>query len=596
MCGFYGYIKSDRVTEPKSDVLKHRGPDEFGVHQDDFVLLAHNRLSIIDLNDGQQPLLSENRRYSIVYNGEIYNYKDLRSELQKSGYSFKTNSDTEVILAGHIHWKEKILDRLRGMFSFAIYDKEQREFFCARDPFGIKPFFYLFTDNDFIFSSELTPIKEAYKKLSVNSVSISNYFLLGYIPAPRTAFDNVFKLEPGHCLKVSFRNDVFIKKTKRYYSPGLISNSFSDENEVIKTTRDVLKSSIAAHLTSDVPVGALLSGGIDSSLIVKLMTELVGTGVPTFSIGFEHEESNELPYSELVSEKYATSHHTEIVKAEAIDLLPKLVQHYGEPFGDSSAIPSFYLTQLVSKDMKVVLSGDGGDEMFAGYGSYDYWYKQTELRKVKTVKQALYQLAHSLLPERFPFDGTINKSAEDWIRLWEIMKKEDVIELIPGTSPSVNPDYQKYFEQLPAPYNLMLMDIDHYLSGDILTKMDIAAMMNSVEVRTPFIDKAVFDHAFSIPANFYNSKKGIRSKFMLKEILREDFDYDFLNRKKQGFSIPINQWLLNDPLWVDKIGSLKNDTNNSIYDHLDINKVRSLDKPSELWLLLIFEEWLKQNV
>lgn len=595
MCGFYGYIKSERVSEPKSDVLKHRGPDEFGVHQDEFVLLAHNRLSIIDLNDGQQPLLSDNGRYSIVYNGEIYNFKDLRSDLQKTGYSFKTNSDTEVILVGYIHWKEKILDRLRGMFSFAIYDKEQKEFFCARDPIGIKPFIYLFTEKDFVFSSEITPIKQAYKKLSVNKTSISNYFLLGYIPAPLTAFDNVFKLEPGHYLKVFFRNETFTRRTQRYYSPSLISNGFSDETEVIKKTKDVLKSSVAAHLTSDVPVGALLSGGIDSSLIVKLMTELVGTGVLTFSIGFEHEESNELPYSNLVSEKYATSHHTEIVKAEAINLLPKLVEHYGEPFGDSSAIPSYYLTQLVAKDMKVVLSGDGGDEMFAGYGSYDYWYRQTELRKVKTVKQAIYQLAHSLLTKRFPFDGTIKKSAEDWIRLWEIMKKEDVIDLIPGTNPLVKPDYQKYFEQLPAPYNLMLMDIDHYLPGDILTKMDIASMMNSVEVRTPFIDKVVLDHAFSIPTKYYKSQKGIRSKFILKEILREDFDSNFLNRKKQGFSIPLQQWFLNDPLWTDKIGAIKNDANNSIYDHLDVNKVRDINRPSELWLLLIFEEWLKQN-
>jgi asparagine synthase (glutamine-hydrolysing) len=606
MCGIAGYIAlhtmaNEAVIEQMTGSISHRGPDGFGHKFFDNVSIGHRRLSIIDLAAGHQPMSNYTQDIWITYNGELYNYCDLKKELLALGCNFKTQSDTEVIIYAYEKWGEACLERFRGMFAFAIVNLNKKTIFLARDHFGIKPLYIYQSANIVAFGSEL----QQFKKLphfdnTLDLKAIDQYLWLQYIPAPLTAFKAIKKVKAAHYLTIDFSGKV--SEQKKYWDIDYSKKQIKTKAEWLEATDAVIKDSVRSHLISDVPFGAFLSGGIDSSLIVGHMSELLNQKVQTFSIGFEEEDFSELKYAQQVATKFNTNHHTAIIKPDAMAILPKLVKHYGEPFGDSSCIPTYYVSELARKHVTMVLSGDGGDECFAGYNSHLNWLKYMPLHYKVGLKKMLYPIQEKLFPSLYPKKNTL----ENWIsctqhldvnwrsKLWKD-QYQNAISVIPE-------EFEQLFDQtkqFSLANKVQYMDLKTYMTCDILTKVDIASMMHSLEVRTPFIDKDVWELASSIPEEF-NINKGSgewQGKLLLKEVLQKNFPMDFIHRKKQGFSIPLAKWFSGNgqlnQLLQDKVLT----TNSNLSTYFDSKAVSALvadNNTSGLWSLLFLEEWLEQ--
>lgn len=606
MCGIAGFInlkgKADEgVVKLMTDSISHRGPDGFGHQLFDHIAIGHRRLSIIDLAAGSQPMSNSSETIWITFNGELYNYIELQGELKKFGHVFKTNSDTEVIIYAYQQWGVDCLKKFRGMFAFAIVDLNSKKIFLARDHFGIKPLYIYQSESYIAFGSELQQFKKIpgfKKELDINA--LDQYLWLQYIPAPLTIFKSIEKIKPAHYVMMSF--DGVISKQIPYWDVDFSKKKIKTEKEWLEVTDATIKESVKAHLVSDVPFGAFLSGGVDSSLVVEYMSKQLKKPVETFSIGFEEEEYNELKYADVVAKKWNTNHHTEIIKPDALGILPKLVTHYGEPYGDSSCIPTYYVCELARKHVTMVLSGDGGDECFAGYGSYINWIKFMPIQYRSGFRKTIYPYLEKLVPSRYPKKDTLNHWLEqinylnkDWrTKLWKPEFHNQM-----SSSPEGFEELFDKTRKLSLANKVQYMDMKTYMNFDILTKVDVASMIHSLEVRTPLIDKEVWEMAATIPEEFnINNKSGEwRGKLLLKKLMEKNFPSDFVHRKKQGFAVPLSKWFANEgefrKVLEEKLLSRKSLLNQYFNKDVISSLVQS-QHTGGLWLLLFLEEWLNQ--
>jgi asparagine synthase (glutamine-hydrolysing) len=620
MCGIVGYLNKNNtpsdagIIEKMTDSLAHRGPHDHGSYRWRNVAIGHRRLAIIDLEAGKQPMSNEDGTVWITYNGELYNYRELRKLLQDKGHLFKTHSDTEVIVHGYEEWGKNAVEYFRGMFAFAIVDIKKNEIFLARDHIGIKPLVYYNTRESFAFSSELQAF-HAFPGFdpAINMVALDNYLQLHYIPPPITIYKDAYKLPPAHRMAVGFNGE--IKYMESYWDINFDPDYSRKDVEWLEELDHILRESIEKHLIADVPVGAFLSGGIDSTVIVKYMTELMGEKVPkTFSIGFDEDRYSELSYSSIASKKYRTEHYTEIVSHHSVDILPKLVKHYGEPFGDDSCIPTYYLSRFASEQVAVVLSGDGGDEFFSGYIAYDRWLRLTQgefprfYENYPVWKKIMYPIFHHLTPSRYPakYYVKFKNNISEWVNHVQTLDTEWRKKLWKSgynangnNIPQLFKELSGNIERLSAVQMAQYIDIKTALPSALLPKVDIASMMHGLEVRTPLTDKNVAEFAAKIPQNINLKKTGKKSyigKYLLKRILDNDFNHEFIHRRKMGFTPPTLTWFSaigNKRNFVEE-RLLSNDA--AIAEFFNENAIRELFKQNKvkaLWLFLVLEYWLQ---
>jgi len=621
MCGITGKIffsqeKNIEESEIKrmTDVIQHRGPDDEGFYINKNVGLGFRRLSIIDLNTGHQPLSNESGSKWIVFNGEIYNFWELRRELQQKGYFFKTKTDTEVILKLYEEYGVHCVDYLRGMFAFAIWDNDTQQIFCVRDRFGIKPFYYYSDKEKLVFASEIKAIlksKNVDKTLSTDG--LDSYFTFGYITSDLSIYKEIKKLQPAHYLLLSFKNKVTLQ-IKRYWEICFQPDYSKTENQWSEEIESALSESVKLHMISDVPLGAFLSGGIDSSSVVTMMAKNSNQPIKTFSIGFKEQKYNELQYARQIATKYGCEHHEQIVDPESIDLLPKLVNAYDEPFADSSAIPTYYVSKLARKHVTVALSGDGGDELFAGYGIYKRLndiYSNPLNFKSSLLNKLIWGNLHKIIPYNVRgksatyFLSQNRKLVSAYSNVWPRAERKKL--LLNHGIVNTSTGSESYKEDIlnKGSYdfvtNMQNLDLKTYMVDSILTKVDRASMINSLEVRVPLLDHKFAELTFKIPSYLKLQKND--QKYILKQAMAPYLPPSILNHPKQGFGIPLEFW------FKDDLKQYVNDTLLSANSHLgsylnksyvkDIilkNENGTKDFSTKIWPLLFFEEWLKQNV
>ena len=622
MCGITGfvYFNKERKIEPEllknmSDSIYHRGPDDDGhyIHQN--VGLGFRRLSIIDLKSGHQPMSNYNNDLIIVFNGEIYNYLEQRKILQQKGYSFRTSTDTEVILYLYEEYGPDCLQYLRGMFAFAIWDDIKKQMFCARDRFGIKPFYYYYDQEKFVFSSEIKAIlKSGNIDRSISYDALDSYFAFGYITSNESIYKNIKKLEPGHYLILSFNEERSIE-IKKYWELHFEPDYSKDENHWMEEIQNCFSETIKLHMIADVPLGAFLSGGIDSSSVVAMMAKNSNLPIKTFSIGFKEKKFNELTYAREIANKYGCEHYEQIVEPDSLNLLSKLVASYDEPFADSSAIPTYYVSKLARKHVTVALSGDGGDELFAGYNSYSRFnklYANPLNFKSRFLNKIIWGNIHKLIPYSVKGKGATYLLSKDknyqfaheqlWLRE---ERKKLVLHHLPDINYGKASEYYKINllkkssikDQITR---MQYLDLKTYMTDCILTKVDRASMMNSLEVRVPLLDHKFAELTFRIPSNF--KFKETTQKFIFKKAMEPMLSNNILNHPKQGFSVPISIWFKED--LKTYVNDIFNSTDCPLYNFLDrkyiLKKVIGTqfgkrDFSQKIWALLFLNEWVKQN-
>ena len=567
MCGICGKIYFDESRQVSAGEIKalnqmlhHRGPDEEGYYIKGPVGFGHKRLSIIDLKTGQQPIANEDGSCVIIFNGEIYNFQELREDLLKKGHRFKTNSDTEVILHLYEEEGENCVDYLRGMFAFAIWDENKKECLLARDRIGKKPLYYALLPDCFAFASELKALLAIPRISREIDLEALNYYLsFQYVPAPHSIFQSVKKLEPAHTL-VYKKAEV---KMRRYWDLHYLPKAAITEQEALAKTDAMIDEAVRIRLLSEVPLGCFLSGGIDSSAIVAYMRRHISGDLKTFSIGFEEETHNELPYARQVANLFDTNHREFIVRPDAIDVLPKLVWHFDEPYADSSALPTYYVSKMTREYVTVALNGDGGDESFFGYERYA---GLPRLRKYMAIPKPLRVMAQPLartLFKAFPDQAIFEKlyyantfSLYDEGRLYLQMmtifrdyQKERMFSKRLKSLASFDA-YQyplKYFNDGLAESLVekkVRSDIMTYLHGALLPKVDRTTMANSLEGRAPFLDQKLMEYAATLPTELKFGGGVLKSH--LKKVIKDILPHDLLWRKKQGFGVPVGEWLKKD--------------------------------------------------
>ena len=629
MCGIAGLASRDSEVRVglMLAAIEHRGRDDEGAWtsrvMDDGrrVTLGHRRLAIIDTSEaGHQPMLSADGRFSVTFNGEIYNYRELKRELAGRGHKFRTDSDTEVLLAAFAEWGEGCLRRLNGMFAFAIWDERREELFLARDRVGKKPLLYAHVGDELVFGSEFSALL-LHPRVSreVNREAIHHYLTFMCVPAPLTAYRDIRKLEPGHSLRYTRGGDI---KLERYWQPDFSRKTKMSEEEAGERAVEILREAVRVRLMSEVPLGAFLSGGVDSSAVVALMSEVSSTPVKTFSIGFEEQDFSELHHARRVAEHVGAEHHEFIVRPDALEVLPTLVEHYGEPYADSSAIPTYYVARETRRHVTVALNGDGGDECFAGYERYAAMKLAGKYRSVPgLLREGLIKNAVALYPtsetrrsrardlKRF-LDAASLPTVERymrWISVLDETAKEDLY-----TS-----DFRREMEgheaaAFIAPWFAhangaglvdasLLADTMTYLPNDLLVKVDIASMAVSLEARSPFLDHHVIEFAASLPENL--KLRGLTTKYLLKRVLAKLLPAENLSRRKMGFGVPIGHWLrgemqpfLRETLLAEKAlgrGFFKPE---AVTRMVDEHTRGARDHAHQLWTLLMLELWFERFI
>lgn len=554
MCGIAGFV-SDNLNylslRSMISCLNHRGPDADGIYHEGPVGLGHKRLSIIDLSDkANQPMFSEDHDMVIVFNGEIYNYAEIRKDLSDLGYSFKTNSDTEVILQAFRAWEGKAIERFIGMFVFALYKRSNQTLYLYRDRVGVKPLFYYHKGNEFWFASELKSIANQLEQKNINSLAVSDFFRFGYIRYPHTIFSDVYKLPPGHFAivkngKLNIQPYWQIESVK----PGSFSGS---EDKALGELESLMKSSFDYRMVADVPVGLFLSGGIDSSSLSALLSAK-HKNLKTFSIGFDEERYNEAVYAKTIATYLGTDHHEQILSSsDAEKVLDKYFEIFDEPFADSSGIPVYLVSEFAKQHgCKVVLSADGGDELFGGYDRYSSIpLLKRRLSKMKAFTGILspaLQVAGNLPLEKFNvkhrsaklndlLNNYENGKETAFYTSWLSIVSDKKFNILTGSHHTTEPELNApSFEE-----QMMLWDFKYYLPEDLLTKVDRATMATSIEAREPFLDHRLIEFVFSLPLH-YRMKQG-QSKYLLKKILYKYIPQSYFDRKKMGFSIPLFKW------------------------------------------------------
>lgn len=642
MCGICGKINfnnepvGEDLLKKMTAVLSHRGPDDEGIYLNNkqsaiknhpSVGLGHRRLSIIDLSPlAHQPMSNEDGTVWIVYNGEIYNFPELREDLIKRGHIFRSKSDTETIIHLYEEYGPECLKFLRGMFAFAIWDENKKQLFLARDRVGKKPLYYRHSENSFSFASEIKSIlqDESFEK-KPDYTAIHHYLTYQDVPSPWTAFDGIKKLPPAHYLVLKDGE----AKLKRYWklsylpkhnplSPSLSKGGKGGFEKALKAEiLERLKEAVKIRLISDVPLGAFLSGGVDSSAVVAMMAGMMNGPVKTFSIGFKEDAYNELKYARMVAERFKTDHTEFMVEPKALDVIEKLVWHFNEPFADSSAVPTYYVSKLAREKVTVILNGDGGDENFAGYGRYTALAFSKEMHRyfpasfVRSLLPVIMRLPHGKDPTNFfwrlkRFLQEYSKSPEmmnaQWLCHFSTGMKNDLYTEDFSRQVSSRDSFELLFNKYDEAEadnfldKTLYADVMMYLPDDLLVKVDVASMANSLEARSPFLDHEFMEFAARIPAEL--KLKGRTTKYILKEALRGILPDEVLFREKMGFGVPIDHWFRNelkdmayDILLSEKAmarGYFKKEAVKRILDEHTSNK---WNWHNHIWNLLMLELW-----
>src|SRR4051794_37211429 len=621
MCGIAGKVSSGGdvprgLVEAMCARQAHRGPDSRGIHRSNGVALGIQRLRIIDLQTGDQPIYNEDRSVAVVLNGEIYNFPELRDQLQRRGHTFYTRTDTEVIAHLYEERGPKLVDELNGMFSLAVWDERRRRLLLARDRVGKKPLFYAEGDGWLSFASELPALMaDPDVRAEIDPSSIDCYLAYGYIPSPWSIWKDVRKLRPAHTLVWENGRTTI----DRYWRLDYSHKRTDDRRELEEELRERLGAAVRRRLISDVPLGAFLSGGVDSSIVVSEMAAASTQPVKTYSIGFEEEEYNELPRARVIAERFATDHHEYVVEPDAIDLVPKLVRHYGEPYADSSAIPTFYLAELTRRDVTVALNGDGGDESFAGYlrhvansltGRLDV-VPQPVRRRIAAIGRALPRRPGSktLLSRAQRLLVSVDADAiERYRRHVSVFNDAERAELL-------DPDFRASIDEMRAPGviagpwraasgssmldRLLEVDVNTYLPGDLLVKVDIATMAYSLEARSPFLDPEVMEFAASLPPREKASMG--RKKLLLRRAYRGQIPDAILDGAKRGFGVPLGAWFRGElqgyarELLLDRATLDRGYFNESaVRGIFDAHAAGQGDRSLQLWAMIMLESWHRQ--
>lgn len=622
MCGIAGFCNLPHNwrenIERMNNRMLHRGPDEGGVWSSDScdVVLGHRRLSILDLTEsGRQPMMSDSGRYVIVFNGEIYNFTELRDRLLSDNIvkTFRGHSDTEILLE-HIeaYGFDETLRSSKGMFAIALYDREDKKLLLARDRLGEKPLYYGQIGNGFVFASEIGVIEEHEEfNGEIDREALSLYFRHGYIPAPFSIYKNIRKLDAGSVLELNYPFDsVSIHKywdIRRVAEKGQSDPFSGTYEEAVDKLDDLLTESIKLQMVADVPVGAFLSGGIDSTTTVALMQKVSNVPVKTFSIGFGEEKYNEAVYAKE-SAKYLGTDHTElyVTDEDALNVIPKISHFYGEPYADSSQIPTYLVSKLARSKVTVSLSGDGGDELFCGYNSYRK--NKAIWDRIHSIPEPLRIMARGLLT---PVDGfykshlvrhyiTSKDPADLYLKTANVIENIDSLVLDTSIPLYKLNEYQMLGNNIDIRNDIMLMDLLVYHPDDILVKVDRSGMAVSLESRIPFLDRDVVEYALSLPVE-YKMKDGVQKR-VLKDVLYKYIPKDMMERPKKGFSMPVSDWCRNGKLheWMEdclnddrirKEGIL----NPAIVREIKEKFLKTGRSSEKIWYLCIFEQWLEKN-
>lgn len=629
MCGITGLINVEITNEEMehwlhkmTDVIAHRGPDEDGFFIKDGVGLGMRRLSIIDLSGGKQPIHNEDKSIQVVFNGEIYNYQQLKSDLEARGHAFYTHSDTETIVHAYEEFGPDCVNKLRGMFGFALWDSQAQRLLLAIDRFGIKPLYYAVTEQGLVFGSELKSLLvSGMLKREIDFEALTQYFTFGYIPAPLTIFHEVYKLPPGHLLSWT---DSSALSVKPYWDlPNEPPKRNRPVTQMRRELREVLRDAVRSHLVSDVPLGAFLSGGIDSSTVVALMSTLVSEPVKTFSIGFAEQEYNELDKARLIAQSFQTDHHELIVEPESIDILPKLVAHFDEPFADPSALPTYYLSKMAREFVKVALSGDGGDELFLGYNVF----RGLEVARYAQWLPSPLRNAPAKLLGLIPKSG--NSRLNDRVALWRKRASDSTLPPefayqskmsqigLSNVLPLLTDDARQQMSNY-EPYQVIAdvlssgstdngqhplqpfvyAGIKIGLAGDMLVKVDRMSMANSLEVRVPLLDHILAEYVATIPIKQRFPRW--RLKGLLRDTMSDVLPEAILNQPKRGFSVPLAAWFRGD--FSAFVLDILLDDRTRQRGFFDVDCIEKLLRKHQkgqfkadktLWALLIFEIWCR---
>ena len=624
MCGIAG-IYNFKSQEPVSrgllkamtDTLVHRGPDDEGFYTSGPLGLGHRRLSIIDLEGGHQPITNEDESVWVVFNGEIYNFGDLHDGLVKKGHIFKTRSDTEVIVHLYEEEGEKCFERLRGMFAIAIWDGRNRKLVLARDRVGKKPLFYFYNGCELAFASEVKAILQVPGvSREIDPQAVSDYFSFLYIPAPKSIFKQIRKVLPGRYLVVSDQG----VREREYWDISFAQTEERTEEEWCNRLIDTFREAVRLRLISDVPLGAFLSGGIDSSSVVAAMAQFCNEPVTTCSIGFEEKEFNELDYAREIAARFNTNHHERIVRPNAVGVVEKLVWHYDEPFADSSAVPTYYVSQIARECVTVALAGDGGDENFAGYRRYYFDRRENMMRALvpATIRAFFFGTLASLYPKadwaprifrgKATFENLARPPIEGYFRSVSAVRPElksqilhrDLIRELSGyDSLDVLRYYYERADTQDPLSRIQYVDIKTYLTDDILVKVDRASMAHSLEVRAPLLDHKLMELAASMPSSM--KLRGMNGKYIFKKALKRLLPETVLHRRKMGFGVPLALWFRKDLKDLAHSVIFSRNRNNllseSTVKHVWQEHQSGLrDRSTELWTLLMFRLWERQFI
>lgn len=618
MCGIAGFISLNQpIDHSRSNLelalkrMRRRGPDAQGIYRKPKVELGHTRLSIIDTStDANQPMNDESGRYTLVFNGEIYNFKELKENLKKNGVNFKTESDTEVLLYGFIHEGKSFLNKLNGFFACCFYDSIKDKSILARDRFGIKPFYYYHHSNKFIFGSELKAILAYPIEKTIDHDALNQYFRFNYIPAPQTIFESCKKLLPGHCITIE-KNKLKIESYYHYYPTDINSDSYDDAKQKVS---DLIYKSVEKRMISDVPLGTFLSGGVDSSIISAVASK-IKPDLNTFSIGFPDEPLfDESKHAENVAKYLNTNHHTfQVTNSTLYQNLDEILEYMDEPFADSSAINVYLLSKETRKNVTVSLSGDGADELFSGYNKHQALHLSLQNNLTNKLVKRFGGLATFLPDSRNSKLGNLGRKLnklhhglklsnnERYLEWASFMNKEDIYKLthLSYNNYSFNDlakGEDKFNDFLSQDFNLVLVN-------DMLKKVDLMSMANSLEIRTPFLDHELVNYVFSLPSHYKIDRKN--RKKLLKDSFTKELPNEVFNRNKHGFEVPLKKWyekelktFLDNHIFTNNIlvkeGLLNQEGIQNI--HHNFTTSSSGNNVYHIWAIIVLEKYFKENI
>lgn len=598
ICGFTGSRVSKKLVLSKMmNKIIHRGPDSAGEYIDDEISMGFRRLSIIDIDNGSQPMQDEGGEWVISFNGEIYNYKELREDLILCGYSFNTDSDTEVLLKGFIEYRQEILDKLRGMFAFVVWNKKERKLFAARDGFGIKPFYYSIINDELIYASEIKSILEypEYTK-EVNEEALAQYLAFQYSVLEETFFKNIYKLPAGHFM--TFENNNL--SVAKYFSPMLEPEE--NNEDILDEIDEVLKDSISHHMISDVEVGSLLSSGVDSSYVASNFS-----GKKTFTVGFDYEKYNEIPYAKALSKRLGKENYSRIISTEEYwEELPRIQYMMDEPLADPAAVALYFVDREAAKEVKVVLSGEGADELFGGYNIYKEPLALKNYQKLpkafrKAVGRLMSGINVNIKGKNFLIRGskTVEERFIGNARIFNNRQRELILKKRPKLSPKqITRPYYNEVANLDDISKMQYIDINFWLVGDILLKADKMSMAHSLESRVPFLDKEVYRVASKLPLAEKVSSEN--TKLAFRKVAGRYLNKEEANKKKLGFPVPIRIWLREEK-YYERVKKLfesemaENFFNTAeIIKLLDEHRLEKMDNSRQIWTIYIFLLWYRE--